>query len=80
MSDSVREWRFYVDDMIGFAEKALAYTAGLDQGAFIANALVYAPPCATWSSSARLQRMFPTTCGRPTRTCPGAGSSPRATV
>jgi uncharacterized protein with HEPN domain len=28
MSDSdkpVREWRFYLDDMIGFAEKVLAY-------------------------------------------------------
>jgi uncharacterized protein with HEPN domain len=41
MSDGVREWRFYVDDMIAFAEKALAYTAGLDQGAFVASALVY---------------------------------------
>ena len=41
MSDSEREWRFYVDDMIGFAEKVLAYTAGLDQAAFVANALVY---------------------------------------
>ena len=41
MSDGVREWRFYVDDMIAFAEKALAYTAGLDQAAFVANNLVY---------------------------------------
>lgn len=41
MSDSVREWRFYVDDMIVFAEKVLAYTAGLDQPAFVANTLVY---------------------------------------
>lgn len=41
MSDGVREWRFYVDDMIGFAERVLAYTAGLDQNAFVANALVY---------------------------------------
>lgn len=24
MSDGVREWRFYVDDMIAFAEKVLA--------------------------------------------------------
>ena len=31
MSDGMREWRFYVDDMIAFAEKVLAYTAGLDQ-------------------------------------------------
>jgi uncharacterized protein with HEPN domain len=25
---SEREWRFYLDDMIGFAEKVIAYTAG----------------------------------------------------
>jgi uncharacterized protein with HEPN domain len=41
MSDGVRGWRFHVDDMIGFAEKVLAYTAGLDQPAFVANTLVY---------------------------------------
>lgn len=41
MSDGVREWRFYVDDMIAFAEKVLAYTAGMDQPAFVANPLVY---------------------------------------
>lgn len=36
-----REWRFYVEDMIGFAEKALLYTEGLDQAAFIASGLNY---------------------------------------
>lgn len=41
MSDGDREWRFYVDDMIGFADKVLVYTAGLDQSAFSANSLVY---------------------------------------
>ncbi|MBI3154837.1 MAG: DUF86 domain-containing protein [Burkholderiales bacterium] len=41
MSDGMREWRLYVDDMIAFAEKVLAYTAGLDQNAFVSNALVY---------------------------------------
>lgn len=41
MSDGVREWRFYVDDMIAFAEKVLAYTAGMNQPAFVANSLVY---------------------------------------
>lgn len=41
MSDGVREWRFYVDDMIAFAEKVLAYTAGMDQPAFVASSLVY---------------------------------------
>ena len=32
MSDSAqREWRFYIDDMIGFADKVIAYTQGLEQ-------------------------------------------------
>ena len=38
---AAREWRFYVDDMIAFAGKVLAYTGGLDQQAFVANGLVY---------------------------------------
>jgi uncharacterized protein with HEPN domain len=42
MSDATRrEWRFHLDDMIGFAEKVLAYTDGLDQAAFVANGLTY---------------------------------------
>lgn len=41
MSDAAREWRFYVDDMIAFAVKVMAYTAGLDQSGFVANELVY---------------------------------------
>jgi len=36
MSDAARrEWRFYLDDMIRFAEKVLAYTDGLNQSAFV---------------------------------------------
>jgi len=38
---SEREWRFYVDDMIGFAEKVLAYTEALDQASFVARGLNY---------------------------------------
>lgn len=42
MSDNaVREWRFYLEDMIGFAEKVIAYTDGLDQAAFVASGLNY---------------------------------------
>ena len=42
MSDTPsREWRFYVDDMIGFAEKVMDYTHGLDQAAFVASGLNY---------------------------------------
>ncbi len=38
---SERAWHFYLDDMIGFAEKVLAYTEGLDQAAFVASGLNY---------------------------------------
>lgn len=38
---STREWRFYLDDMIGFAEKVVAYTEGLDQVGFVASGLNY---------------------------------------
>jgi predicted nucleotidyltransferase len=31
---SEREWRFYLDDMMRFAENVLAYCEGLDQAAF----------------------------------------------
>jgi len=42
MSDAPqREWRFYVDDMIGFAEKVLAYTETFNQAGFIASGLNY---------------------------------------
>ena len=42
MSDtSKREWRFYLDDMIDFAEKVLAYTQGLDQAGFEVSGMTY---------------------------------------
>ena len=42
MSDKpAREWRFYLDDMIGFAEKVIVYTEGLDQTGFVATGLNY---------------------------------------
>lgn len=40
MSDTpAREWLFYLDDMIGFAEKVIAYTEGMDQERFVASGL-----------------------------------------
>jgi len=36
-----REWRFYLDDMIGFAEKVLSYSQGFDQPGFVASGLHY---------------------------------------
>lgn len=42
MSDaSQREWRFYLDDMIDFAGKVLAYTDGLEQAGFVDRGLTY---------------------------------------
>ena len=37
----MREWRLYLDDMIGFSRKVLSYTEGVDQAAFSANGLIY---------------------------------------
>jgi len=37
----IREWVFYLDDMIGFAEKVIVYTDGFDQDSFIASDLNY---------------------------------------
>jgi uncharacterized protein with HEPN domain len=35
------EWIFYLDDMIGCAEKVLTYTASLDQDQFVSYGLTY---------------------------------------
>ena len=39
MSDNVptREWRFYIDDMIGFCERVLVFTADVDNVGFLAD-------------------------------------------
>ena len=39
--DSQREWRFYLQDMIGFAEKWLSYTDGMDQQQFVDSGITY---------------------------------------
>ncbi|MGR2928257.1 HepT-like ribonuclease domain-containing protein [Acidithiobacillus sp.] len=41
MSEPARAWHFYLDDMIGFAEKVLAYTEAFDQVGFEISALNY---------------------------------------
>ena len=58
MSDaSQREWRFYLDDMIDFAGKVLAYTDGLDQAGFVASGLTYdAKPLKKENPRARASR------------------------
>ena len=37
MCDRTRHWRFYVQDMIKFAERVLAYTDGLNRETFTAD-------------------------------------------
>jgi uncharacterized protein with HEPN domain len=41
VSKIAREWHFYVDDMIDFAEKVTVYTDGLEQGEFVQSGLNY---------------------------------------
>lgn len=42
MSDPPRrQWRMYIEDMIGFAEQVVAYTRGFDQDTFVADRLHY---------------------------------------
>ncbi len=36
-----RDWHFYLDDMIAFADKALAYTRGCDRDGFLSDTRTY---------------------------------------
>lgn len=36
-----REWRFYLTDMLSFAQNVRDYTNGLDQAGFVADRIVY---------------------------------------
>lgn len=36
-----REWRFYLQDMITFADKVIIYTDGLDQTGVVGSGLNY---------------------------------------
>ena len=40
-AEGKREWRFYLDDMIGFAQKVRLYTEGMTQADFTSNGLNY---------------------------------------
>lgn len=43
MSDAtpLREWRFYVEDMVAFCDKVLAYTKGIDRAQFASDPMRY---------------------------------------
>lgn len=38
---TIREWRFYIDDMMSFVEKALTYSAQWDKEAFMNSGINY---------------------------------------
>lgn len=38
---ATREWRFFIDDMIAFAQKVIVYTHAFDQAGFVASGLNY---------------------------------------
>ena len=40
-NDAKRAWQFYIDDMIDFGDKVIAYTDGLDQNGFVQSGLNY---------------------------------------
>ena len=68
----MREWRFYADDTIAFAEKVLACTAGLDQNAFVADALMYDATLRNLELIGEAAPTSPTACGGRIPGCPGA--------
>ena len=41
MSKAIREWRFYIDDMIQFAQNVIVYSEGFTQQAFANSGLNY---------------------------------------
>ena len=40
-SEDTRSWLLYIEDMIGFGERVLSYTEGLDQDHFLADRRTY---------------------------------------
>ena len=41
VGEGSRDWRFYVTDMIEFAEKVRAYTSQMDQATFVDDSVTY---------------------------------------
>ena len=46
---SEREWRFYLEDMLRFAQKIQAYSAGLDQRHSNRTTSDTTPYCVIWN-------------------------------
>jgi hypothetical protein len=67
-----REWRFYVEDMVSFIDKALAYTQGLERAAFGIDSMRYDATLRNLELSARPRRMSRKRSGPRRRMCHGA--------
>lgn len=79
MSDAgKREWRFYIDDMIDFAEKVLAYTEGLDQTSFEMSGMTYDATLRNLELIGEAANHIPKKLALPTLRSPGGCSSPLA--
>jgi uncharacterized protein with HEPN domain len=80
MSDTTpREWCFYVEDMIGFAERVIQFTDGLDQAAFVNRALNYDATARNLELIGEAATHIPEDVRRANPDIPGASSSLRAT-
>lgn len=76
---AVRAWRCYVDDMIGFAERVIAYSDGLDQAGFVASGLIYDATLRNLELIGEAAAHIPEDVRGRTRAFPGGKSLPRAT-
>ena len=80
MSDGspAREWRFYIEDMVAFCDKVLAYTHGLDRASFPVDTMRYDATLRNLELIGEAALTFLPTCGLRLLTCHGALSSPYA--
>ena len=75
-----REWRFYLQDMITFADKIVIYTDGMDQSGFVGSGLNYDATVRNLELIGEAATHIPDDVCKATRKLPGGASSPRATA
>ena len=76
---SQREWRFYINDMIGFCERILAFTKRTGRTEFPANAMRYDATVRKIELVGEATTYVPNLFDGTTRRFLGAWSSPRGT-
>ena len=75
-----REWRFYLQDMITFADKVILYTDGLNQAGFVGSGLNYDATVRNLELIGEAATHIPDDVCKATRKFPGGASSPRTTA